>query len=143
MAYTKPVQTPFAANLQPHEFVVQLDTGDYVAVDAEMSVEPNTGNPAVMVSARAVDATGMTRNDSGTPPMPIASAFSHTSNQTELAALGGVNALQLQACLAVLGETTTIWNDSVHASVMENASIRTNLASAAHAGPVTDLSTLL
>lgn len=143
MSYTKPNQAPFAANLVDHEFVVLLDSGDYVAASALMSVEPTTGFANVLASARAVDATGMTRFDTGSPPVQIATKFSHTTIPAEIESLGSMNAVQTQCMLAVLGEPTTIWGDAIHTSVMENASIRTNLASAAHAGPVTDLSTLL
>lgn len=141
MSYTKPVQTPFAANLQPNEFVVTLDTGDNVAIVASMSVEPNTGNPVCQVSARAVDGTGLTRTDA--VGQSITSGWSHTSNPTELATLGSVGALQTQCMRAVLGETTTLWNDPIHQTTLATVSIRTNLTSAAHAGPVTDISALL
>jgi hypothetical protein len=142
MPYTKPDQTPFTANLTDHETVVTLDTGEYVAVRCEGSVEPNSGNPAVVASARVVGADGAASLDAA--GKPIQSHFSHCSNPTELEAVGGACALQRIAVMAVLGESTApLWQDPIHATVLENASIRTNLASAAHAGPVTDLATLL
>lgn len=141
MPYTKPDQTPFTA-LQPNETVVTLDTGDNVAVRCESSVEPNSGNPAVAAFARAVDATGTDKLDGA--GHPIKSAFSHCSNPTELASIGGASALQKLAMMAVLGESTTpLWQDPIHATVLENASIRTNITAAAHAGPVTNPGALL
>jgi hypothetical protein len=141
MAYTKPSQTPFTA-LQPNETVVTLDTGDNVAVRCESSVEPNSGNPAVTAWARVVDATGADKLDGA--GQPIKSAFGHCSNPTELATLGGAAALQKLVLLAVLGESTApLWQDPNHASVLENASIRTNIVAAAHAGPVADPGALL
>jgi hypothetical protein len=142
MPYTKPDQAPFAGNLADHETVVTLDTGEHVAVRCECSVEPNSGNPAVMAWARVVDTAGANLLDGC--GCSITSGFSHCSNPTELAELGGAPALQRIAVLAVLGESTApLWQDPIHASVLENASIRTNIASAAHAGPVTNLGALL
>lgn len=141
MSYTKPSQTTFT-QLQPNETVVTLDTGDNVAVRCESSVEPNSGNPAVAAWARVVDAVGADKLDGA--GQPIQSSFSHCSNPTEMASVGGAAALQKVAVMAVLGESTApLWQDPIHASVLQNASIRTNLASAAHAGPVTDLGALL
>lgn len=141
MSYTKPSQAPFT-QLQPNETVVTLDSGDNVAVRCESSVEPNSGNPAVAAGARVVDATGADKLDGN--GQPIHSSFSHCSNPTELAQVGGAAALQKLALLAVLGESTApLWQDPIHASVLANASIRTNLAAAAHAGPVTDPGALL
>lgn len=142
MAYTKPDQTPFAAHLADHETVVTLDSGQNVAVRCEASVEANSGNPVVVAWARVVAADGTNFLDGA--GSPIASTFSHCSNPTEMAGVGGATALQKLAVMAVLGESTApLWQDPIHSTVLENASIRTNLASAAHAGPVTDLAALL
>lgn len=142
MSYTKPDQTPFTANLVDHETVVTLDSGQAVAVRCECSVEPNSGNPAVSAFARAVDASGVSTMD-GTG-QPIATSFSHCSCPGEVDNLGGVGVLQKLAIMAVLGEPTSpLWQDPIHATVLQNASIRTNLTSAASAGPVTDLGALL
>jgi hypothetical protein len=142
MPYTKPAQAPFTANLVDHETVVTLDSGQNVAVRCECSVEPNSGNPAVAAFARVVDASGASTLD-GTG-QPIATSFSHCSCPGEVDSLGGVGVLQKLAIMAVLGEPTTpLWQDPIHATVMQNASIRTNLASASSAGPVTDLGALL
>ncbi|KZC23552.1 hypothetical protein RHOFW104T7_13195 [Rhodanobacter thiooxydans] len=141
MSYTKPDQAPFTV-LQPNETVVTLDTGDNVAVRCESSVEPNSGNPAVAAFARVVDTTGADKLDGA--GQPIKSAFTHCSNPTEVENVGGASALQKLAMLAVLGESTApLWQDPIHATVLENASIRTNITAAAHAGPVTDPGALL
>lgn len=142
MSYTKPDQTPFAANLTDHETVVLLDTGQAVAVRCECSVEPNTGNLAVAAAARVVNPDGSNWLDNA--GQPCESGFSHCSNPAELTSLGGAAALQKLVSMAVLGESTApLWQDPLHASTLQTASIRTNIASAAHAGPVTGLGALL
>lgn len=141
MSYTKPDQSPFTA-LQLNETVVTLDTGDNVAVRCESSVVPNSGNPAVAAWARVVDATGTDKLDGA--GQPIKSALTHCSNPTEVASVGGAAVLQKLAMLAVLGEPTApLWQDPIHASVLQNASIRTNIAAAKSAGPVVDPGALL
>lgn len=140
--YTKPVQTAFATNLQPGEFVVQLDTGQLVAVCATNTVEPNTGNPVVRATARVVAADGTSLLDASGASLD--SAFTHTSNQAEVNALGGMPQLQLRVLRAVLGEDTTpLWTDPIHASVRDHANIRLNIASAAYAGTADNLAGLL
>jgi len=44
---------------------------------------------------------------------------------------------------AVLGEPTTLWSDPIHATTLQTVNIRNNLASAAHAGPITTIGNLL
>lgn len=142
MPYTKPIQTPFTANLAADEFVVTLDTGQSVAVHVIGSVEPTSGNPVCTAWARVVAADGTDALDAAGQPMKT--GFAHTSNPTELISLGGAPALQKIMLMAVLGESTApLWQDPIHASVLENASIRTNIASSAHAGPVSNLGALL
>ena len=142
MAYTKPDQTPFAANLNDNEIVVTLDSGQNIAVRCECSVEPNSGNPVCKAFARVVDATGANALDSMGEPM--LASFGHTSSAAELDELGGMPALQKIAIMAVLGESTApLFQDPIHATELLNWSIRTNIAAAAHAGPVTDLGSLL
>jgi hypothetical protein len=142
MAYTKPDQTPFSANLKDHEWVVTLDTGQNVAVCCEMSVEPNSGNPVVSACARVVNVDGTTAVDGIGKTME--STFPHTSTVQEVGEVGGVTALQKIALMAVLGESTApLFTDPIHSTELLNWSIRTNIASAAHAGPVADLGSLL
>lgn len=140
MSYTKPNQTSFT-KLLPNEFVVTLDSGQNVAVAVSVQVEDNSGNPALMATARVVASDGTSEPDAN--GNSIQSAFTHTSNPTEVTQAGGMAAIQKQMLLAVLGEPVTIWTDPIHATVLENASIRTNIATAAHAGPVADPGSLL
>lgn len=142
MAYTKPPQAPFAANLGNNEFVVRLDTGKFVAVSARISLESNTGNAVVVARARAVNVDGSPMLDPNGDV--IESSFSHTTNKTELASVGGPNAMRKLILLAVLGEDTApLWKDPIHSTVMDHASIRTNLTSVESAGPVTNMAGLL
>ena len=143
MAYTKPTQTPFQANLDAstNEFVVQLsDTLNYVAVSCVTSIEPSSGNPVFKGRARVVNADGSSKLDSNGDR--IESTFSHMSNVSEMTSLGGADAVSKQCLLAVLGEATSVWNDPIHATDMGNASIRNTLASVPHTGPAA-ASTLL
>lgn len=141
MPYTKPDQTPFT-DLKPNEFVVTLDTGENVAVCSQITVQQNTGNPAIAVDARVIDATGADAVDAA--GQTIRTGFSHVTEQGEIATAGSVQAVQKLCVLAVLGESTApLWQDAIHATMLQTASIRTNIASAAHAGPATDLGSLL
>lgn len=143
MAYTKVDQSPFAANLDEsrNEFVVQLtDTQNYIAVSCATELEPNSGNPVFKAKARVVNGDGSALVDS--MGNPVESTISHTSNAAELTAMGGANVVQTQCLLAVLGEPTTYWNDPLHATVMENASIRNTLAAVPHVGYATASSLL-
>lgn len=140
--YTKIAQAPFAVNIAPNEFVVRLENNKFVAVSARLSIEPNTGNPVAKARARVVQANGAPLLDSDGEP--IESTFSHTSNRTEVLALGGPNALKRLMLLAVLGEDTApLWKDPIFATFLEHASIRTNLNTAEVAGPVTNMGGLL
>ncbi|MBS0200668.1 MAG: hypothetical protein JSR70_09480 [Proteobacteria bacterium] len=149
MAYTKPAQAAFAANLAAGEFVVTLDTGQSVAVHVCLEVEPNTGNPVVKAAARVVNADGTDYHDAS--GNPIKTGFGHTSSSQEMATLGGtgstqaqqVAALTKQAYLAVLGEPTQLWGDPIHTGPMQDASIRVNIASHANAGTVTNAGGIL
>lgn len=133
MSYTK--TTPQPSGLQPNETAVTLDTGDMVAAHGVTGVEPNTGNPAITSSARVINSDGTDRLDA--TGQPITSAFAHTSTQAEIAAAGGISAVQKCCLMAVLGEPTSpLWTDPIHAQMLANVSIRTAIASAAHAGPV-------
>lgn len=142
MSYTVPDQTPFADMMREGELVVELDTGDLVAVYAVTSVEPNTGNPVVVAEARAVNADGSTKCDGCGDQ--TGTSFSHCSNATEVATLGGIDKLQKLVVMAVLGEDTApLWKDPAHTAMLDHASIRSNLMCAAHAGPVKGLASLL
>jgi hypothetical protein len=133
VSYTK--TNPQPANLQPTETAVTLDTGDDVAVAAVCSVASNSGCPVIAATARVINADGTDKLDA--QGKPILSAFQHTSCQEEVTATGGMPALQKCVLMAVLGEPTApLWTDPSAATMLSNASIRTALASASHAGPV-------
>lgn len=133
MSYT--VTSPQPAGLQPDETAVTLDSGQIIAVQATCSVAANSGNPVIAATAREIDATGAPVNDPN--GQPIQSAFKHASNPSEITLCGNIAALQKCVLMAVLGESTApLWTDPTAATMLANASIRTALASAAHAGPV-------
>lgn len=133
MSYT--VKSPQPAGLQPNETAVALDTGDEVAVAAVCSVASNSGCPVIAATARVINADGTDKLDA--QGKPITSAFQHTSCTEEITATGGIPAVQKCVLMAVLGEPTTpLWTDPSCATMLSNVSIRTAIASAAHAGPV-------
>lgn len=114
---------------------VQLDTGDYIAVAAKTVVQANSGNPVVTAVARVINQDGTDRLDAVGQIME--SQFTHTATQDDIAACGSIPEVQKRVLLAVLGEgTSPLWQDPSSTVMLDNASIRTNLASAAHAGTV-------
>lgn len=133
MSYTK--VTPQPSGLKPNEVAVQLDTGDLIVVGCDTTIAPNSGNPCITTQARAINSDGTDKLDVN--GQPIRSAFTHSSDQTEITNAGGIGAVQKCCLLAALGEPTApLWQDPIHATMLGNASIRTALASAAHAGSV-------
>lgn len=135
------VISPQPAGLQPGETAVTLDTGDHVAVSAVCGVQDGSGNVSVTAAARVINADATGKLDAN--GKAITSGFSHSTNPTEEASVGGIAGVQKCVLLAVLGESTApLWQDPIHATVLQNASIRTAIASAAHAGPVNTASLL-
>lgn len=133
MSYVK--TDPVPADLNAGETAVTLDDGTIVAVQAKSSVQETSGCPVIAATARAIKADGSpeTLPDGS----PIASAFQHTSCAQEITDAGGIDVVQKCVLMAVLGEPTTpLWKDPSASTMLSNASIRTALASAAHAGPV-------
>lgn len=122
--------------------VVQLtDTGDLVAVGAVCIVQPHSGEPTIIAAAKVINSDGTDKQDVN--GQPIATSFNHTSNSQELSDAGsgdpsaGMPVVQKACLMAVLGEDTSpLWQDPIHASMLATASIRTNILSAAHAGPL-------
>lgn len=140
--YTIPPQDRFTEVLWG-ALVVQMDTGDYVAVRADVSVEPNTGNPVVKAEAWRVNGTDGTELPDCNGQR-VHAAFSHTSCPGEIESLGSISEVQKRVIKAVLGEDTSpLWTDPIHSTVLEHASIRPNLEAACHTGPVADLGSLL
>lgn len=139
MSYT--VMNPQPSGLQPNETAVTLDSGDDVAVSAVCGVQDGSGNIAITASARVINADGTNKLDAS--GAAVTSGFSHGTNSVEIAAAGSVQAVQKLVLMAVMGESTSpLWADPIHATVLQNASIRTAIASAAHAGPVNTASLL-
>jgi hypothetical protein len=133
MSYTR--TDPAPSGLNPGETAVTLGDGTIVAVQAVTSVQETSGCPVIAATARAIKADGSpeTLPDGS----PIASTFQHTSCPDEITAAGGIDQVQKCCLLAVLGEPTApLWQDPIHATALANASIRTVIASAAHAGQV-------
>lgn len=114
---------------------VELDTGDIIAVGAVSAIALNSGNPTICAMACAITADGTQRFDA--LGQPLQSQFTHTTSQSEITQVGSIDAVQKCALMAVLGESTApLWQDPIHATALQNASIRINLASSTHAGPV-------
>ena len=133
MSYAK--TSPVPPGLNPGETAVTLDDGSIIAVQAVSSVQDTSGCPVIAATARAINADGSPK----TMPdgSPIASTFNHTSCTQEVTDAGGIDKVQKCVLMAVLGEPTApLWQDPSAATMLANASIRTYLASAAHAGPV-------
>lgn len=133
MSYT--VMNPQPSKLQSNETGVTLDTGDDVAVAAVCSVAENSGSPVIAATARVIDADGTDKLDA--QGQPIKAAFQHTTCQQEITQVGNMADVQKCVLMAVLGEPTSpLWTDPSCAQMLADASIRTNIASASHAGPV-------
>lgn len=113
------------------EVIVQLDSGELVAVTSENTADL-TGGTAIIATARVVDATG--RPVLGAAGLPIATNLRHPYRMSDL--VDGVRALDLQRdCVrAVLGEPTTrLFNDAAGRALRVRLSIRNRLAAAAPA----------
>lgn len=139
MAYSKPVQTPFV-NAKPREFVVHLDSGEFVAVKANGHVAPQTGNCIIHAAARVVTADGSSLLDAD--GNPIASEYNCNFDAANLAAVGGISGFRKLMLLTVLGENPA-WPNALDADVLAHANIRPNIASASVAGPVSGIGSLL
>lgn len=140
MSYTKPDQTQYASNLAPGEVVVILDTGDAVAVRIDGSVEPNTGNAAFKAYARAVMGDGSSRLDAN--GQHLCSSHGSSADQGFIAAVGGADAFKTLLIKTVLGDNPA-WPNPLDETVLEHASIRSNLAAAVTAGPAQNLLSII
>ncbi len=144
MAYAKITnQAPFAANLKaPGEIVLQLDTGQLIAVRARVDVQRGSGSATLFCDARLVNADGTDKLDAN--GKDITSSFSHTTSKVGIDAAGGRGPMMKLCIMALLGESTgPLWNDAVHAEFLDHANIRTTIASALTAGSVTTLGAIL
>ena len=141
MSYT--IVNPAAAPILPGELQITLDTGQTVAVVAS-STRISGGSVTVQAQARQIDpTTGATIEDAN--GHAITSSASHTFDASTIAAQ------TLPACtkdmtLLVIGEAPLLFSATLPAldpSVIASYSVRNAIASAAHAGPVTDLASVL
>jgi len=140
MTYTKPDQTPFMDNISVNEFVVQLDQGEFVVLKAMGSVEPNSGNTVIEATARVVTPDGSPYLDAN--GKEIKTVYTFSCDMDGINNIGGMSEFQRKMLLTVLGEDAG-WPNVPHQDVLDHASIRTNLAAADHAGPVSDILSLL
>lgn len=142
--YSKPDPTPFAANLAPHETVVQLDTLQYVAVISD-ALRVSGNQLTINACARQVDGTGLGVDDGN--GHAVKASMSHQFCAQDVTQFGAP-ALAKDCTLLTLGEPPLIFGATpglppLPADVMASYSIRHALDVAPHAGPVTDLGTLL
>jgi hypothetical protein len=140
MSYTKPNQAAFADQLRDYEYVVQLSEGDYVAVGAVSSVEPNTGNTVMLSTARAVEADGSQKFDAN--GQAIVTHFNFSCDMDGINAIGGMSEFRRKMLLTVLGEDAE-WPNPPATDVLNHTSIRTSLAAAEASGPVEDIDDIL
>ena len=142
MNYTL-VHPATAPNLPTDEVQVTLDTGHSVAAKA-LATRISGGSVNIRVEARQINPeTGETLKDANGDP--IISSASHTFDAATIAAQ------TLPACtkdmiLLVLGEAPLLFGAALPAldpSVVAAYSIRSAIAAAAHAGPMTNLASLL
>lgn len=144
MSYLKPLQTTFAANLMPDEFVVTLDTGQNVAVCSQ-SARLAGNTLQVTAAARQVDAAGLTLDD-GNGHL-IQSSMAHSFDVASVTAYGAP-ALTKDCLLLVLGEPTVVFGATpglppMDASARDAYSIRHAIAAATHAGATANLGAML
>jgi hypothetical protein len=110
-------------NLPDGQIAVQLDSGEIIAITLASSRCEVTHNLQLQLSGNQVDSEGVQRVDGN--GLLIQSAYSHKTNDTELANLGGVNELVKQCVNVLLGETTALLLSD---DVLAHASIRRAIA---------------
>lgn len=131
MSYTKTDPQPAALNTG--ETAVTLDDGAIVAVAVHNEIQDGSGLTVVVATARAIDAAGapVAMPDGS----PVATCARHTFDPNKLDAGVDVSIVQKSCLMAVLGEPTApLWQDPSDALMLTGFSIRTVLASSAHAG---------
>ena len=142
MNYTL-VHPATAPNLPTDEVQVTLDTGHSVAAKA-LATRISGGSVNIRVEARQIDPeTGETIKDANGDP--IISTASHTFDAATIAAqtlpiCGG------ELAAIVLGEPSKLFGETLPplaGGVLASWSIRNAIAAAAHAGPMTNLASLL
>lgn len=135
MAYTVAASQPV-----PGSTLVQLDTGAYVLLAVHARVLPNTGSLHISGTATVTDASGAPILDAN--GQQTTSGFGNTLTPQQAPDSAMVQSWIKDVSLVMLGETPV--NASIASSPdIGSASIRNAIAAAAHAGPVTDLASVL
>lgn len=115
--------------------VVQLDSGELVAVAARCGMHPTSGNLMIHATARVVDSSGADILDA--LGQTLDTTFGHEFTPDEITSCGSVSNAQKCVLMAILGEDTTpMWQDALCATMLANVSIRTDIENAAHSGQV-------
>ena len=135
MSYTKRTDIP----VQSGEVALELDGGNLVAAQCQVSRDPQSNNSIFNTSARWVDADGVQRSDpSG---RSVVTAKTHSASTEQVAALT-VNSIVRECLFLVLGEPLT--PDPTHPEInmmmfsadnIVQCSIRNAIASASVAAP--------
>jgi len=140
MSYT--IVSPATIQVGKDEAQITLDTGQSVGLGVHVTRMPGGGS-AVLAAARQLEPDGTTTLDAN--GHPITSACSHAFDATTVAAQT-LPACAKDCALLALGEPPVLFGTvlpPLSAEVMASYSIRNAIASAAHAGSVSDLATLL
>lgn len=136
---TTTIPAPMGAYTVPGT-LVQLDSGQYVLLGLHSRVMQNLASLRIDGSAVVVDGTGsVVLDDNG---HPTATGYGVTLSPADSQNTTTVQSWMQNAALAMLGETLTITSIQGDQNVAQ-ASIRNAIAAAAHAGPVTDLASVL
>jgi hypothetical protein len=140
MSYT--IVSPATIPVGKDESQITLDTGQSVGLGVHVTRMPGGGS-AVLAAARQLEPDGTTTLDAN--GHPITSACSHAFDATTVAGQT-LPACAKDCALLALGEPPVLFGASLPAldpSVIASYSIRNAIASAAHAGAVSNLGALL
>ena len=136
MPYT--LNNPPTIPVQPGETQVTLDIGQAVAVAAKITRLGN-GSIAFEADARQLTPTGTTETDANGHAITSACRFTLDAS---IVATNSAKACAKDAVLCALGEPPLTLT-SLDAGARASWSIRNAIAAAAHAGPVTNLGSIL
>lgn len=120
--------------------LVQLDTGQYVLLGLHGRQMQNLGSLRIDGSAMLCDATGAPVLDSN--GHTTSTGYGCTLAPADATSASTVQSWRQNVLLALLGEPLTLAPIQDDQNVA-GASIRNAIAAAAHAGPVTDLASVL
>ncbi|MDE2473207.1 MAG: hypothetical protein KGL35_32000 [Bradyrhizobium sp.] len=135
MAYTVAPTQPVSGST-----LVQLDSGAYVLLAVHARVLHGTGALHVSGTATAVDGAGAPVLDAN--GHEATSGFGQTLTPAQATDAAAVQAAIKDVSLVLLGEPP-VSADLSSSPDIGSASIRNAIASAAHAGPVTNLGSIL